>query len=245
VLAVVLAGGYATRLYPVTMYTPKPLLKVKQKHIIDYIMPKLYYIQSIDRIVISINKKFEEKFTRWLETSKMTKELTLNIEDSTSDRDKLGAIRALAIIQKRFRSDAFLIVAGDNLFDDDLRDFLNLFHSKKAPTIALYELKDKHMRGNYSSVELDHEGRITRFVEKSQNQHSSLIGTCIYAIPRKSMNKIDQYLEEGNNPDSPGYFIEWLCKKEPVYGYKLPGQWWDIGTPDSYDSVRRHFESTI
>ncbi|MFQ5941175.1 MAG: nucleotidyltransferase family protein [Nitrososphaerales archaeon] len=241
-LAVILAGGYATRLYPLTKNTPKPLLLVHGRPIIDHIIDKLYEMDSINKILISINRKFEKHFQRWLESNKRSK-LIMNIEETTYDKKKLGAIRALAEIQKRFPREDFLIIAGDNMFTSSLGNVLQLYKLKKAPIIVLYELKEEHIARNYSSVELNSDGRIITFVEKSPIVTTNLVGTCIYAIPQTSMQSIHDYLEEGHNHDSPGHFIEWLCKKESVYGYVLEGGWWDIGTEEVYDNVRKIYES--
>jgi glucose-1-phosphate thymidylyltransferase len=242
-ITIVLAGGYATRLYPLTKSFPKALLPVEGKPMIDHILDKLYEIDRIDKIVVSTNKKFEGQFVNWLRKIDKRKELILTVEQSTNEKEKLGAIKALSEIQKQFKNEEFLVIAGDNLFDSKLNDFIEFYELKKAAVIAGYERRNEIVTKNYSCIEIDAEGRITGLVEKPVNQVTNLIGTCIYAIPQTAMNRIHNYLNEGNSPDSPGYFIAWLCGKEPVYCYILTGRWWDIGTPESYDNVRRFYRS--
>jgi glucose-1-phosphate thymidylyltransferase len=238
--AIVLAGGYATRLYPLTKYVPKPLLPVDGIPIIDYIIDKIENLGSIERIIVSANNKFGKQFCSWLQKHSTNQNIELEIEKSEGDWNKPGAIGALASIWKKHPSDDYLVVAGDNLFTDTLSEFLSFYLARRATSVALYPNDSQQSAGNFGSVEINSEGRIVKFVEKpvSASTRGSLIATSIYLIPAGDMKRMDTYIGEGNNTDSPGYFIQWLSSKHNVYGYQLKGRWWDIGTIDSYNSVK-------
>lgn len=243
-LGILLAGGLATRLYPLTANMPKALLPIGGKPLIEHILGKLSYLNDIEKIIISTNNRFEPHFSEWLQGFKgYQKDILLHVEELQSGNQKLGAIRALNELQKKFPSTDYLIIGADNLFNSDLKEFIGNYKKIKIPLIAIYQRLSDLDAVNYSSVVLDGDNKIIGFNEKQACSDANLIGTCIYAIPRDSMQRIQHYLNEGNNPDSLGYYIEWLCKKEVINGYILPGQWWDIGTQESYKSAKMVYES--
>jgi len=238
-IGLILAGGYATRLYPLTKDFPKSLLPVKGKPIIEYIIEKIEETDKIHKIIIYTNKKFERHFLEWLDKNKNPK-ISIEVEDSISEDEKLGAVRAIAEIQKKFEGEEFLIIAGDNLFSDSLIQFVNFYESKNKTVICLTQKNENQDTTHLGTVEIDDDGLVTKMAEKSNDFSGSFISTGIYAIPKNSLTKIHEYLKE-NNPDSPGYFIEWLSKNESVYGHILEGRWFDIGTLESYNKIKDGF----
>lgn len=260
--AIVLAGGYATRLYPITRNFPKPLLPIAGVPIINYIIKDLNEVPSIGRIIISTNSKFKDHFSRWLEKQNQSKRMILHIEKSASEEEKLGAIAAVGEIYEIYHdAKDFMIIAGDNLFEGNLKDFVSFFYEMKKQrknviddsnvnictvAVALARQERHHIKKSLASVTLDlKSARITKFVEKSPNEQSELMGTGIYALSNACMKKIKaNYLpEKSNNSDSPGYFIEWLSKRDDVgvYGYVFSQRWWDIGTMESYVNAADSF----
>jgi glucose-1-phosphate thymidylyltransferase len=240
-IAIILAGRYATRLYPLTRNTAKPLLPIKGKAIIDHTLEKIVELEEIDHIIVATNRRFERQFKEWL-SHRPCGNVTIRAENSLEEKDKLGTIRALAEIAEEVDAKDYLIIAGDNLFTSNLKDFVQGYQKKKNPTIAIHDVKAPELAKAYSVVKIDEERKIISFKEKPERLESSLIGTCIYLLPKPSLKRIHEYLQEGNNPDSPGHFIEWLSKKEPVQAHILQGLWWDIGTPRSYREAKGALE---
>ena len=221
----IMAGGYATRLWPITKGKPKPLLPVGDKHIIDYILEK---VRELDlEVYVSTNKFFERHFKEWVKRSGVE----LIVEETISEEEKLGTIGAIKYAVSKLGLDDYLIVAGDNLFSFSLKEFLKRYDGK--PLIAVYDVGDFELAKRYGVVVLEGD-KVIDFQEKPLQPKSTLISTGVYALPKEIVGKIDEYLEEGNR-DSPGYFIEWLLKKGvEIYAYKFDDYWYDIGSADSY-----------
>ena len=236
-IVIILAGGYAKRLWPLTKNIAKPLLPIKGKPIINYIMDKLVKIENIEKIIVSTNKRFEHQFKSWLSQQKYEK-VRVHAEPTCREKEKLGAIRAISELIVKNRANEYLIVAGDNYFSSNLKNFVRYSQKSKASTVAVYDVKDLILAKGYASIEIDENQRIVNVKEKPRNPRSTLVGTCIYFFPQDSLRRIHEYLGEGNPGDSPGHFIEWLYRKEEVYGYRLRGHWTDIGTLNSYMEVK-------
>ena len=203
---------------------------------IDYIIDKMSELE-IDEIFISTNQKFKENFEKWLE-SKDGLDATIIAEPSLREEEKPGAAAALAEISVMIQDDC-LIIAGDNLFTCSLKPLAKFFNEKHATTIGLYDVADRGLASQYSSVLLDTNGRIVEFLEKPVNPASTLVGTCIYFLPQKTIPRLREFISEKGDHDSPGRFIQWLYEREPVYGIPLNGKWWDIGTLDLYARVNQ------
>ena len=221
----IMAGGYATRLWPITKGKPKPLLPVGDKYIIDYILEK---VRELDlEVYVSTNKFFERHFKGWVKR----KGVELIVEETISEEEKLGTIGAIKYAVSKLGLDDYLIVAGDNLFSFSLKEFLKRYNGK--PLIAVYDVGDFELAKRYGVVVLEGD-KVIDFQEKPLQPKSTLISTGVYALPEEIVGKIDEYLKEGNR-DSPGYFIEWLLKKGvEIYAYKFDDYWYDIGSADSY-----------
>lgn len=240
-IGLILAGGYATRLYPLTKNIPKPLLRVGEKPIIEHIIKKIEKIPNVEKIIISTNKKFESQFSDWKKSTECTKEIIIDIENSMEEKEKPGAIRGIEQIYQKYSED-FLIVGGDNLFEDDLQTVVNDFQTKQSPVIGIHKSLGDLDITQFGLVLVNEDNIIYKFEEKSQTPKSNLISTCIYALPKNSLSKIKSYLEN-NNSDSPGHFIKWLSENQTVFGSILDGLWWDIGTIEAYEKINNHFEN--
>lgn len=238
---IVPAGGFAKRLQHLGLHMAKPLVKVCDKPIIDYSMEKIMVLNP-DEVIITVNKKFEKDFTEWL-SSRGYSNTRLRVEGSTREEEKPGTILSLAMLLDDIEEDEYLVIAGDNLFSLDLTKFLEFYRIMNAPVVALYDVKSIELVKMYSCVKLAEDKRIVDFVEKPVSPVSTIIATAIYAFPWKSLVRIREYIEEGGHRDSPGYFVSWLCKREPVYGYIFQGYWFDIGTPQTYDEACKFMES--
>ena len=243
--AIVLAGGFAKRLWPLTIDTPKPLLPVAGKPIIEYILRRLEDVPEIDRVFISVNRRFEGNFRDWSAGMAFGKGMEIVTEPTTCEEDKLGAVGALAfLIREKAIDDDLVVVAGDNLFDFDMAKLLG---SKKdgSPAVALYDMAEKDkVRNKYGVATLDGAGCICDFQEKPAEPSSTLISTGCYFFTREAVGLIQEYLSGGNNRDAPGFFISWLCKRMAVKGcvFGQGCRWFDIGSMESYDEARRELE---
>jgi glucose-1-phosphate thymidylyltransferase len=243
--AVVLAGGYAKRLWPLTVNRPKALLPVAGKPVIDYVIEKLARLNlKIGRIVVSTNLRFQPQFEDWLGARiGRTQGVELMVESSVKEEDKLGAVRALAEVVEEVGEEDVLVLPADNLFADDLEGFVRFFREKHASIVALFDARSVDEARKGSSVAVDEEGRVVEFVEKPVHPKTTLVGAAIYAFPAGIHRRLKQYLGLGLSVNEPGRFVEWLYEQEPVYGYMFKDYVWDIGTMESYWAADEFFSN--
>ena len=231
--AVVLAGGYATRLWPVTRHRPKMFLPVGDTTVIDRIFVELESDDRFDEVFVSTNERFADDFRAYIEDSDFEKP-TLTVEDTTEEDEKFGVMGALAqLVDRENVDDDLVVVAGDNLISFDIAEFVDFFEEKGAPTIAAYDVGSLERAKSYGLVDLDGD-EVVGFQEKPENPKSTLVSIACYAYPRDTVHDIQTYLDEGQNPDEPGWFVQWLQSRQPVYAFTFDDAWFDIGTPESY-----------
>ena len=231
--AIVLAGGYATRLWPITKHRPKMLLPVGPSTVIDRIFEELEQEDRINNVYVSTNELFAEDFSKHLENSSFLKP-KLSIEETAAEEEKFGVIGALGqLINREKITDDLLVIAGDNLISFSISDFLDFSESKQEVCLAAYDVVNKELAKSYGVVKLEKE-RVVGFQEKPKDPQSSLVSIACYAFPSSMLSLFHSYLDDGNNPDEPGWFLQWLYPKYPVYAFSFNGAWFDIGTPESY-----------
>jgi len=227
---VVLAAGYGTRLYPLTYHLAKPLIPINKKPIINFLFDKIKFLEKkfpVDEIRVVVNKKFYKDFLSWKKRFKIKAKI-LN-DGSLCPEDRLGTIKDMKFAFRSTNAD-WLVLGGDNLFDDNLIGFLK-FAKKHSPhcSIGLYDVGSKSEAKRFGIVVLNKDFRIVSFQEKPKKPASTLAASCIYFFPRQSLRLLNEFVLKNPNIDASGRYIAWLAKKSKVFGYRLSGHWMDIG----------------
>ena len=208
---IILAAGYATRLYPLTERTPKPLLPVVGVPMIEHVLGSSAAIGLIDRTLVVTNNKFAGHFQEWLagyqEAHPDFNGAIIN-DGTTSNEDRLGAIGDLQLVlEQESIDDDVLVIAGDNLFTGDLSGFGVRCRETNEPVLGLYDVGSKDEARKYGVVAVGDDDRLTSFKEKPADPKSTLIGIALYYYPRATLQEISRYIKEGNNPDQPGRLV--------------------------------------
>jgi len=236
VKVIILAAGYAVRLQPLTLNTPKPLLTVGGKTLLDRILASIDTVKGWDKAYIITNAKFAQNFTEWQKSSKYKDRTEVINDGSTTNDNRLGAIKDMELVIKgRSIEDDLLVVAGDNLFDFDMVKFIEFAGARPdGVSVALYDVGSKELAKSYGIVKLDNGCRVVDFEEKPPEPKSTLASTGVYYFPKNKLPFISEYVKMQNKLDAPGYYIGWLSAKDRVHGFKFLEDWYDIGTIESY-----------
>ena len=241
----ILAAGYATRLYPLTLNKAKPLLDVAGKPMLTWAVDNLRGVAGIETIYIVTNAKFSSDFETWAKNyQRADPEFRFKIvnDGSTSDENKLGAIGDINLVLTRenaVNSD-LLVIAGDNLFRESLAGFVD--HAKKTQaTVGVHRVDDREAIKKYGVVTVDADGVITHFEEKPKDPQSDLAAIALYFYSKGVLPLFTTYIAAGNNPDQPGLFLQWLYRRSPVNTFQITGQWLDIGSKETLEEANRAF----
>ncbi len=246
---IILAAGYATRLYPLTLSTPKPLIEIEGRSLVERLFPSLSGMADSENVFVVTNNKFHRHFVDWKNRLKEVfgKNSLRIINDGTEDeKTKLGAIGDINfVIEKENIDDDLLVIAGDNFFSRSFEKFIEFGKKKNAPVIAVYDVKDFEKVKKLSEIGTDNSGRIIFFEEKPALPKVTMTGIALYYYPRHTLPLIKQYIKEENNPDQPGRLIEWLYKKIPVFTWPISGVWFDVGTHESLKEVEEFLKHPL
>ena len=246
--ALILAAGYGTRLYPLTKDTAKPLLTIGGQPIVNYIIEKLERIGTLNEIYVVTNEKFSADFKAWSKSKRFEKKICVVSDRTKDNQTRLGAIKDIHfILQHEKIKDDLLVIGGDNLFDEELYDFLAfVLKHKKAVNLGLYDIEDKAQATKYGVVKIDAKSRVVDFKEKPPLPFSTLIAMCLYYFPKPKLGLISEYLSgKQDKTDATGNFIHWLHRKEQVFGFVFGGRWFDVGHADSFHEAQRHFTNNF
>jgi glucose-1-phosphate thymidylyltransferase len=229
--AILLAAGYATRLYPLTRTIAKPLLPVGGRPMVDWILDRVREVDEVDGVHVVTNSKFAPAFEAWAAGRPSAPTVAVHDDGTSSEEDRLGAIGDIRFVVDAARlDDDLLVIAGDNLFDFSLAEYVAYWRSKgRASAVAVHDVGSLELARKYGIVAVDDDNRLTGFVEKPDDPPSTLAATATYIYHRDHVPLLRAYLEADNPPDQPGNFIGWLHAHEPVYAYAFSGEWRDIG----------------
>ena len=241
--AIILVAGYATRLYPLTLNTPKALLPIAGKPIIGYILDEINTIPNIDEVYVVTNSKFYPHFSEWAAGVDSVVPVEVIDDGTSSEETRLGGIGDIKYaIDKCAIDDDLMIIAGDNFFTYRLADYYAEYEKNPSNYVVVKELDDVEQLRHFAVAKLDADNKILDLVEKPSEPQSNIAVYATYIYRRETLPLFERYFEEGNNPDAPGYFVQWLHKIRPVYAWRMNGDCHDIGTQTAYDDVRAEFE---
>ncbi|MDI9468739.1 MAG: glutamate-5-semialdehyde dehydrogenase [Bacillota bacterium] len=244
--AIILAAGYATRLYPLTIDRPKPLLEVGGRPIIDHIVAEIETIPEVDEIIVVTNSRFAAPFEDWAAELGPRVRVPLTVLDDGTDtpENRLGAVGDIYFaIQKLGIDDDLLVIAGDNLFTYPLAPIAASFLEDGRDMILGQELEPEEDPRRFAIAVLAPDGSVLHLEEKPQQPRSNIGVYATYFYRRDTLPLIAEYLDGGGNPDAPGHFPAWLYQRKPVRLHLFDGQAYDIGTHEALARVRAIYEA--
>lgn len=240
---IILAAGYATRLYPLTENFPKPLLEINEKSILDWLVDDIETSKKIDEYIVISNHKFIDHFNKWKESKSIKDKITVLDDGTISNETRLGAVTDISFaIDKLNLDDDLLVIAGDNVLDFSLNKFINYFEEKNASVIMRYYTEDEKRLKKSANIKIDETDKVLDMIEKPEEPISNWCCPAFYIYKKEDTKKVKEALEDGCKKDAPGSFIVWLKDKSDVYAYEMPGKRYDIGTLETYEEVKREYE---
>lgn len=237
--AIILAAGYATRMYPLTLNFPKPLLEVGEKKIIDHLLDDL--VQSgVERTVVVSNHKFIDQFTSWADT----RENVIVLDDGSVDNDhRLGAVKDIEFaIEKANIDDDIVVLAGDNVLNFSLSSFIKYGKEKKTTCIMRHEQRDINKLRKTGVIVIDDNDLVLEMEEKPQEPKSIWAVPPFYYYTKEDIKLVKEGIESGCGTDAPGSFISWLVKKKPVHAFLMPGERYDVGSIEGYEKIKKEYK---
>ena len=243
----ILAAGYATRLYPLTLNKAKPLLDVAGKPMVEWVVENLRGVAEIETIYIVTNAKFLADFETWAKNYQSANpqfRFKVINDGSTTDDNKLGAIGDINLLLAResVADSDLLVIAGDNLFRESLAGFVD-YAGKTQATVGVHDVTDGQAIKKYGVVTVDADGVVTHFEEKPKDPKSSLAAIALYFYSKKVLPLFTTYIAAGNNTDQPGLFLQWLYPRKPVNTFQITGQWLDIGSKETLEEANKLFKN--
>ena len=242
VIAVITCAGYASRLWPLTKDTPKPLLEVKGRPILEHIINKILELPEVVRICVVTNDKFYGRFAEWLGQKKFPVPVKLVNDGTRGNDDRLGQVGDIHFaLESENPGGDLAVLAGDNLFNFSLLPAYELLRKTGNVVNPVWESKSYEDARESGSVVLGADGSFSEFMEKSPSPKSTLLSLGIYFFPAQKVPLIKRYIKERNNPDKMGYFMTWLMEREKVFGHVYRQKWFDIGRIESLEQARKEF----
>ena len=236
---IILAAGYATRMYPLTLNFPKPLLEEGGKKIIDWLIEDLEEA-GVERTVVVSNHKFISHFQSWAEG----RENTSVLDDGSVDNDhRLGAVKDIEFaIEKANIDDDIVVLAGDNVLNFSLSSFIQYGREKKTSCIMRHEEKDRNKLRKTGVIEINEDELVLNMEEKPKEPKSNWAVPPFYYYTKEDKDLIKEGIASGCGTDAPGSFVSWLVKKRPVHAYKMIGDRFDVGSIEGYERIKKEYK---
>ena len=243
---IVLAAGYGTRLYPLTENFPKPLLEVKGKTILDWLLEDIDSTETIKEYVVVSNHRYAEHFYKWSEGVNLKVPLTVLDDGSVSNDTRLGAVKDIqSAVDTIGCNNNLMVIAGDNLLDFTLADFISYYVKKQATCVMRYLEKDPDRLLKSGVVQVDSDDRVFNMEEKPANPKSKWCTPPFYIYHKNDVPLIQKAIDENCDTDAPGSLLVWLCKQTKVYAMEMPGKRYDIGNLESYKTAQEQYKGVI
>ena len=237
----ILAAGYATRLYPLTENFPKPLLKVQGKAILDWLIEDMDAAGGIDEYVVISNHKFAHHFDEW--AAKKSQKITVVDDGTSSNETRLGAVKDIQFaIDALGLDDDMLVIAGDNLLDFSLTKFIAYARKKGTSCIMRYYEASEQKLTKCGVITIDENDKVLSMVEKPAEPQSHWCVPPFYYYTKADAKLVKVGIEAGCGTDAPGSYAAWLCTQTPVHAMEMPGCRYDIGNLESYEKVQKEYK---
>ena len=237
----ILAAGYATRLYPLTENFPKPLLEVGGKTILDWLVDDIDTAGLVDEYVVISNHKYAHHFDKWAATKAM--KLTVVDDGTSSNETRLGAVKDIQFAMDQLDlDDDMLVIAGDNVLDFSLTQFVRYAKEKGTSCIMRYYEPEEKKLVKCGVVEINSDDRILSMEEKPACPKSHWCCPPFYYYTREDAKLVEKGIASGCGIDAPGSYIAWLCTQTTVYAMEMPGKRFDVGNLESYNKIRQEYK---
>lgn len=240
----ILAAGYATRLYPLTENFPKPLLKVQDKTILDWLVDDIDGAGLVDEYIVISNHKFARHFQEWAAGKRQ--KITVVDDGTSTNETRLGAVCDI-----RFAVDSLgltgdmLVIAGDNVLDFSLQHFVRYADKKRTSCVMRFEEPSEQRLHKCGVLEIDDSDRIVSMEEKPAQPKSHWVCPPFYYYTAEDAARIPAAIADGCGTDAPGSFIAWLCRHTSVHAMEMPGRRYDIGNLQSYEEVQQQYPGIV
>ena len=240
----ILAAGYATRLYPLTENFPKPLLEVQGKTILDWLIEDMDTLGAVDEYIVISNHKFVQHFEKW--ASRRAQKIVVVDDGTDTNENRLGAVKDIQFaIEALGLDDEMLVIAGDNLLDFSLTRFMTYAKEKKASCMMRYYEPDTQRLSKSGVVSIDENDKVMKMAEKPEHPESNWCAPPFYFYTREDAKKVKAGIRSGCGTDAPGSYMAWLCAESDVYAMEMPGKRYDIGNLESYENVKREYRPMV
>lgn len=237
----ILAAGYATRLYPLTENFPKPLLTVGEKTILDWLLDDIETSGEIDEYIVISNHKFAHHFEKWAKTKQY--KITVVDDGTSTNETRLGAVCDIEFtIEKLQFDDDMLVIAGDNVLDFSLTKFISYCKEKNTACVMRYYEPSEIKLLKCGVLTVGENDLVTNMTEKSPTPETHWCCPPFYYYTKEDAKRVKDAIAEGGGTDAPGSFIAWICKRSPVHAMEMPGSRYDIGNLESYEAVKKEYK---
>ena len=243
--AILLAAGYGTRIRSLFPDTPKALIEVGGRALIDHLLANLARSGVVESALVVTNDRYHDALRRHLAAAAPLLPTSVISDGTASEEERLGALGDLQLALRRLdRGGDVLVAATDKLLAFELAGPLRFARQRAAPVTLCVRMPDRrHLAGRHGCVLLDAAGRIVDFEEKPERPKSNIASLAVYVLTPAAQDLLDDYLRVGGNRDAPGHFLSWLTRATTVYGYVTDGHAYDVGTPESYAEAQRAFQA--